>query len=60
VPARFITPVPIRVELASGDTAMMTAVVVKEEQTFEFNLPSRPKRVDFNADYGVLAKVSKM
>ncbi len=60
VPADFVTPVPIRMELASGQVATVTAVVRQAEQTFEYELPSRPKSVEFNAGHGILAAVRKM
>jgi len=55
----FILPVPVRVELADGRTAAFTVVVKNANETFERDLPSRPKGVMLNPDYAVLAVVKK-
>lgn len=60
VPADFVVPVPVQVELVSGQTATITAVVKEEDQTLTYELPARVKNVEFNARHGILAKVSRM
>ncbi len=59
VPAGFTMPVPVRVEYADGESQELTVLVDEPEETFTFELPERPKKVDFNPDFAVLARVKK-
>lgn len=55
----FTMAIPVRVELEDGDEESFLALMDEEEKTFQFPLPTSPKRVVFNPDYAVLARVKK-
>ena len=57
VPDNFVIPVPIQVELPGDRIATILAVVTKDEETFEWKLPARGKKVVFNPDHAVIARV---
>jgi hypothetical protein len=55
----FTMPVPLHVDLGGGKIAKVPLIIKKPEETFSFNLPSRPKKVVLNPEFAVLAKVKK-
>ncbi len=59
VPPGFAMPVPVRVEYAGGESEELTVRVDEPEETFTLKLRQRPKRVELNPDFAVLARVKK-
>ncbi|MDX1999543.1 MAG: M1 family aminopeptidase [Thermoanaerobaculia bacterium] len=59
VPAGFSMPVPIELELEGGKKGLVGVTVSKAEETFRLPLPGKPKKVVFNPENAVLAKVEK-
>jgi len=55
----FSMAIPVRVDLEDGDERMLLAFMDQKEKTFQFPLPASPKRVVFNPDNAVLARVKK-
>lgn len=58
VPAGFRMPVPVRVELPDG-VREITVVVDEPEESFELDLGKRPKSLELNPGYAVLARVKR-
>ena len=59
VPEDFRMPVPVEVELKNGDVTTFHVLVDENHEVFRETLPAPAKRVVFNPDYAVLAKVRK-
>ncbi|MEO1084666.1 MAG: M1 family aminopeptidase [Acidobacteriota bacterium] len=59
VPEGFMMSVPVRLELAGGQSGTVRVTVQQPEETFRLPVPAAPKKVIFNPDHAVLARVSK-
>lgn len=59
VPPGFRMAVPVRVEFGKDKVGTVLAFVDKPESEFVFPLPEKPRKVEFNPDHAVLAKVKK-
>jgi len=59
VPQGFSASVPIRIDYDNNKSGYVWVNVDMPEKTFNLNLGSKPKKVTFNPDYSVLAKVNK-
>ncbi|MEM1178888.1 MAG: M1 family aminopeptidase [Acidobacteriota bacterium] len=59
VPDGFTMSVPVRLELAGGKSGTLRVTVQKPSETFRLPIPSPPKKVIFNPDFAVLARISK-
>ncbi len=59
VPDGFRTPVPVRAEFSGGKSGTLLVMVDQRNETFELNLPAKPKKVEFNPDHGILAKMKR-
>ncbi len=57
VPPGFKMPVPVRIEMPGSKGGTVKLNVTKPRETFTFNLPQKPKKVLFNPDFAVLARV---
>jgi len=57
VPANFVMPVPVRIELADGGHALLRVVVRGPRTEAELRLPAEPKVVELNPLHSVLAEV---
>jgi len=57
VPADFVMPVPVRVELAGGGHAFVRVNVRGPQTELELRLPEEPKEVELNPLQSVLAEV---
>lgn len=57
VPTGFRMPVPVRVDYGGGRTGQFVLPVDRPERTFQVPLSGRPRRLEFNPDYAVLARV---
>lgn len=56
VPADFMMPVPVRIELPGREKILAVMGVRGAESTAEFAVPARPSKVIFNPDRAVLAE----
>jgi len=54
----FIMPIPVKFEWKDGTSSQFVIIVDELEETFEFALDQKPKKVIFNPDFAVLAEVS--
>ena len=52
-------PVPVLVKLADGSEERRQVFVEGDESRFELHFEARPKKVDFNPDNSVLARVKR-
>lgn len=59
VPAGFRMPVPVQLEFRGSETGQVVVLVDKPRESFEIQLPAPPKKVVFNPDHAVLARVKK-
>jgi len=59
VPPGFRMAVPVRFSFSGDRVGMALAFVDRPSKTFTFPLPERPKKVEFNPDYAVLARMKK-
>ncbi|HKI03333.1 MAG TPA: M1 family aminopeptidase [Thermoanaerobaculia bacterium] len=59
VPAGFKMSVPVAVELAGGKTERRRVMVDEAEETFTLAFTEKPKRLAFNPDSEVLAKIRR-
>jgi aminopeptidase N len=57
VPVGFRSPVPLRVELPDGRFGDQLLLVDEPRETFEIALPARPRRVELNPDFAILARM---
>lgn len=57
VPQGFVMPVPLRVIFKDKSVRQFVLPIKKAEQTFNLTFPNKIKKVIFNPDYSVLAKV---
>ena len=53
----FKMPVPVEIEYSGGDVVTVLATIKDGANTFEFELEDTPKRVTFNPDNAVLARL---
>lgn len=59
VPPDFRMAVPVRIEFSGDRAGTVLAFVDEPSKEFVFPLPERPKRVTFNPDNAVLARMKK-
>jgi hypothetical protein len=59
VPEGFRMAVPVRMTFSGDRTGTALAFVDQPTKTFTFPLPEKPKKVEFNPDYAVLARMKK-
>lgn len=60
VPDGFKMPVPLKIIYKDGSRARFVLPVNKKENTFDFSLPKRIKKIVFNPGQAVLAKVRRL
>ncbi len=56
----FMMPVPVRVEFGKGKVKEFLLPIKQPKETFKVPLQAKPKRVIFNPDHAVLARVEKL
>jgi len=59
VPGGFRMPVPIRVYLKGGKIRQFNLPINKKEQSFNLSFAKKIKKIIFNADQAVIAKIKK-
>lgn len=57
VPDGFKTPVPVRAEFGGNKSGELLIMVDQAKKTYELKLPAKPKKVEFNSGYAILAKM---
>jgi hypothetical protein len=55
VPDGFRMPVPVRIDFGGGKAGQAVVLVDEREETFRLPLPAKPKKVELNPDFAVLA-----
>jgi len=55
----FMMPVPVAIDLGGGRIGTFVAQVDQPEKTFTIPLPAKPRSLDFNPGFAVLARVKK-
>lgn len=56
VPDGFRSPVPVRIELPDGRVGEHLVMIDEARETFELKLPVRPRKVELNPDFSILAR----
>jgi hypothetical protein len=57
VPPGWKTPVPVRAEFSGDRRGDLLVMVDEPSKRFELRLPERPRKVIFNPDYAIVAKM---
>lgn len=60
VPDGFMMPVPVQVIMKNKQAKLFNMPIKKKEQSFTLQFPQKPKKVIFNPDFAVLARVKKL
>lgn len=60
VPRGFKMLVPVRIELPGGQGGEIPVMIDEPEKELTIAVPARPKKVEFNPNHAVLAKVKRM
>lgn len=55
VPDGFRMPVPVKIDFGGGQEGQAVVLVDEREETFRLPLPARPRKVELNPDFAVLA-----
>ncbi len=59
VPAGFKMLVPVRAKFAGGRSGEMMVMIDQPEMEIPLTLPAKPKKLELNPDYAVLARMKK-
>ena len=59
VPDGFKTPVPVRADFGGGKEGVLLVMVDQAKKTYKLNLPSKPKKIEFNPDFAILSKMKR-
>ncbi|HUP22780.1 MAG TPA: M1 family aminopeptidase [Thermoanaerobaculia bacterium] len=57
VPPGFRSPVPVRIELPDGRVAEQLLLIDEPRETFELEVPARPRKVELNPEFAILARM---
>lgn len=57
VPDGFRMPVPVKIDFGRGQEGQAVVLIDEPEETFRLPLPAKPRKVELNPDYAVLANM---